>query len=158
MAVALAYMTAGLQFTQQNLGWNAEPNIATPQLTVDGGDLLLAFPLNHFVFKIFGRGDFGILRFVNCSSFRTDGTNDDTWFSGTCRYSRLAPAWGEFYEISGPDPSLAKIEGWIGIEGSSGDRHFLFYLRDNLFECFAEQWRFEAIPQNALMKLLAAQA
>jgi hypothetical protein len=102
MAHALTHMTAGLQFTRQNDGWNAEPNIATPQLTLDGGDLLLAFPLNHLVFKVFDRSDVGVLRFANCSRYRVDGTNDEAWYGGACRYSCLAPAWGEFYEISGP--------------------------------------------------------
>jgi hypothetical protein len=148
-------MTASLQFTQQNHGWNAEPNVATPQLTVDGGDLLLAFPLNHFAFEIFGRGDLGILRFVDCSKFRTDGTNDEAWYRGICRYSRLAPAWGEFYEISGDDPTIARIDDWVSIHSSLGDRHFLFYFRDNLFECFARQWRFEENWQNALLRLPA---
>jgi hypothetical protein len=149
-------MTGGLQFILQNHGWNAEPNIATPQLTVEGDDLLLAFPLNHFVFKVFGRGDVGILRFGDCSRFRTDGTNDDAWYGGICRYSRHAPAWGEFYEVSGPDPTLTGIDDWINISGAAGDRHFLFYFRDNLFECFAKGWQFDPSPRNALLKLPAA--
>lgn len=149
-------MTAGLQFILQNHGWNAEPNIATPQLTVEGCDLLLAFPLNHFVFKVFSHGDVGILRFGDCSRFRTDGTNDDAWYGGTCRYSRKAPAWGEFYEVSGSDPTLDGIDDWISIRGAAGDTHFLFYFRDNLFECFAKGWRFDPSPRNALLKLPAA--
>jgi hypothetical protein len=156
MAHALTHMTAGLQFTRQNDGWNAEPNIATPQLTLDGGDLLLAFPLNHLVFKVFDRSDVGVLRFANCSRYRVDGTNDEAWYGGACRYSCLAPAWGEFYEISGPDPTLAGIDDWSEVKGSSGTRHFLFYFRDNLFECFAEQWQFEPVSKNALLRLSAA--
>ena len=145
-------MTDGLQFTRQNQGWNAEPNIATPQLTVEGGDLLLAFPLNYFVFNNFGRGDIGVVRFLDCSKFRIDGTNDEAWYSGDCRYSRLAPAWGEFYEISGVDPTLAGVDDWVSMSGS-GERHFLFYFRDNMFECLADRWQFDPTSQNALLKI-----
>ncbi|MCW2019395.1 UNVERIFIED_ORG: hypothetical protein M2179_001363 [Bradyrhizobium japonicum] len=43
------------------------------------------------------------------------------------------PAWGEFYEIAGPDPHLMDPLDWrIASGGSTSSRHFLFYFRDDV--------------------------
>ena len=55
----------------------------------------------------------------------------------------IAPAWCDFYEVKGdlridsdPDPSE-----WVTLRSPSlKSRHFLFYLRDETFECDAESW------------------
>ncbi|WP_246650078.1 hypothetical protein [Rhizobium laguerreae] len=46
------------------------------------------------------------MRFVGCSRWRWDSTNDHEWYKvdGHGRYSGVAPRWGEFYELMGPDP------------------------------------------------------
>jgi hypothetical protein len=66
---------------------------------------------------------------------------------GKGRYARLAPAWGEFYEIKGEDPQLNNPEDReeIGADRPTS-RHFLFYLRDEAFECVAESWSFARAP------------
>lgn len=138
-----------LLFHKQNNGWNADPNAVEPKLVVMHGNLLLAFPLNPYIGP-FEEGDWGHLRFGNCSRFRIDGTNDHAWFGGQCRYSRVAPEWGEFYELTGNDPTLEYVTDWIHMAGSTGERHFLFYFRDNMFECFASDWKFDDIETNAL--------
>ena len=63
---------------------------------------------------------------------------------GQCRYSRLAPAWGEFYELSGQDELRLAPNDWqVPAEPGVGDCHFLFYFRDETFECLAADWRFQ---------------
>jgi hypothetical protein len=147
-------MDTGLRFTQLNHNWNANPNVATPEVEPDGEDIVVSFLLNPFQFEQFARDDIGVLRFRNCSRYRIDPTNDHAWFSGQCRYSKLAPAWGEFYELSGDDPTLVDIRDWIVVANETeSSRHFLFYFRDEMFECFAESWEFERIESNALLRL-----
>jgi hypothetical protein len=87
--------------------------------------------------------------------FRLGPTNDEAWYLGKCRYSRLAPAWGEFYEIMGPDPLIDAVDDWkvVGTSSSKANRHFLFYLRDSTFEAVAEDWTLEPRADNALMPL-----
>ena len=142
-----------LSFRKLNEGWNAEPNAPFPRVAVLGGDVVIRFLLNPFQFTNFAEDDEGLLRFINCSRYRLGSTNDEGWYRGQCRYSRLAPEWGEFYEITGPDTHLMDPTDWkIASSVSNPSRHFLFYFRDETFECIAADWTFERVPENALIQ------
>lgn len=130
----------GVSFYQLNHGWNAEPNAPDPQIEIVGNDLLLSFDLNAFQFEEFNEGDRGILRFTNCSRYRLGHTNDEGWYVGQCRFSRLAPEWGEFYRIKGDLDSFPDPGDWVQIAPVCPlQKHFLFYFRDNTFECDADE-------------------
>jgi hypothetical protein len=139
-------------FLQLNVGWNAEPNAPDPQVEVLGKDILLRFHVNPFQFKEFEEDEIGFLRFLNCVRFRLGPTNDDGWYQGQCRFSKVAPEWGEFYEITGDDTSTIGPTDWHPVSTTStGElRHFLFYFRDNTFECVAERCVIEPRNDNAL--------
>jgi hypothetical protein len=148
-------MSTQLSFLKLNEGWNAQPNAPYPRVVVLGHDVILRFLLNPYQFKQFAEDDEGVLRFVDCSRYRLGATNDEGWYLGQCRYSRSAPAWGEFYEIAGPDPHLMDPMDWKIANGvSNPPRHFLFYFRDETFECIAADWTFERVPENALIQRL----
>jgi len=129
------------QFAKLNEDWNAEPNAPYPKVAIEGGDVLLSFDMNSFQFPQYSEGDRGTLRFSECSRYRLGPTNDEGWRKGQCRFSRLAPQWGEFYEIQG-DLMLDELcEPWVTVGPSkTKQRHFLFYLRDETFECDAASW------------------
>lgn len=138
-------------FTKLNDGWNAEPNAPSPCVEMRGRDLLLSFYLNPFAFPKFTNGDVGVLRFRECVSYRLGPTNDEGWYSGQCRYSSLAPKWGEFYEISGDESRRDLPTDWRrSFDDAQGCKHYLFYLRDETFECISKSWEPEAVPENAL--------
>lgn len=144
-----------LKFLQLNDGWNAEPNAPTPIASRQGDDVLLEFYVNPWQYPAFSKLEKGILRFSSVSKFRLGGANDEGRYLGQCRYSKLAPAWGEFYEISGPDPLAHDGDDWQHVSTMKCEaRHFLFYLRDETFEAFALGWQFESMPNNALTRLL----
>lgn len=144
-------------FKQLNHGWNAEPNAPAPVLELDGPDLLLRFFLNPFQFKQFEEEDVGVVRFHDCSRYRLGPTNDEGWYRGQCRYSASAPAWGEFYEVMGEDLRLDEPTDWVTAIGAPYPaRHFLFYLRDNTFECIASDWSFGPEPSNALRRVFGS--
>jgi len=84
------------------------------------------------------------VRFEGCSKYRITGLNDEGWHLGQCRFSRLAPAWGELYEIAGDTNDDAEQTPWIAMEGS-GSRHFHFYLRDETLEVKAQDWSMRII-------------
>ncbi|MGY4505425.1 hypothetical protein ACVWYH_009382 [Bradyrhizobium sp. GM24.11] len=150
-------MSMELSFRKLNEGWSAEPNAPSPRVTSSGHDVLLRFLLNSFRLASFAEEDEGILRFENCVRYRLGATNDEGWYRGQCRYSKLAPGWGEFYEIAGPDPHLMDPVDWKLAGGAStSSRHFLFYFRDETFECIAADWTFEPVPENALIHKLRA--
>ncbi len=146
-------------FTKLNAGWNAEPNGQTPQIFFEGKDLLFAFFLNDLVYPEYQAAESGVLRFSDCWRYRIGRPNDEGWYRGQCRFSRLAPAWGEFYEVDGellldwvPDPEAFRTREiqldprplrWVAIgERGASSRHFLFYLKDQTFECDAADWSF----------------
>lgn len=142
-------------FRKLNLDWNADPNSPDPQVRVEGNDVVLTFEVNAYVYPQFNEGDLAELRFSNCCTYRLGGTNDEGWFRGQCRFSGIAPSWGEFYEVFGDlklDISPPNWEGrrraiqWMyNGEVRTGLRHFLFYMKDQTFECDAESWSFQMI-------------
>ena len=128
-------------FVQLNDGWNAEPNAPDPRAKVDGVDLVLSFWLNTWKFPRYKEGDVGMLRFRRCSRYCLGSTNDEGWYRGQCRFSGVAPRWGEFYEVRGDLRLPLCPNDWIHLSPpSTASRHFLFYLRDGTFECDAEGW------------------
>jgi hypothetical protein len=133
-------------FNQLNEGWNAEPNAPSPSIEVQGEDVVLEF-------HDFEEEEVGILRFVRCERYRLGPFNDEGWYSGQCRFSKTAPKWGEFYAVHG-DPALLDVpEDWRPIrQHSDSMRHFLFYFRDQTFECVAEQCVIELSIDNSLQR------
>ena len=131
-------------FQRLNDGWNAEPNSPDPAVQVDGRDVVLTFSANPYVFPRFAEGQRLGLRFTGARKYRLGGTNDEGWYLGQCRFSGVAPKWGEFYEVSGDLKLPQAPDDWqiVGDTRTAG-RHFLFYLKDVTFECEADDWVLE---------------
>jgi hypothetical protein len=138
------------RFTKLNERWNAEPNAPDPQATVVGGDVHLDFRLNEFQFPELARFKGGRLIFKNATRFRMGRVNDEGWYRGQCRFSKLAPAWGEYYEVQGDLVPDRPPDDWHAVGGSvcESPRHFLFYFRDEEFECDAEDWEVQFIEHE----------
>ena len=136
-------------FRHLNEGWNAEPNSPEPKVQIAGGEVLVTFLMNPFKFKEFTPEDIGRLRFSSCHRYRLGPTNDEGWYRGQCRFSKLAPQWGEFYEVAG-DLRLSECpKDWVEIgPAADNSRHFLFYFRDQTFECDAVDWSFELLKTD----------
>jgi hypothetical protein len=141
-------------FCRLNKNWSAEPNAPDPTIAIDGDDVVLSFFLNPFLYPDFHQKDRGLLRFIQCERYRLGSTNDEGWYTGQCRFSKTAPAWGEFYLVEGDATLLEAPKDWRLMASRSGAiRHFLFYFRDNTFECVATRCIFEPSEDNALLRL-----
>lgn len=128
-------------FRQLNDRWNAEPNAPDPTVRVEGASVVLDLVANSFHFSEFTEGHRISVRFFNAWRYRLGRTNDEGWYMGQCRFSKDAPAWGEFYEVSGDLKLTDCPEDWVVVGVPPGTlRHFLFYLRDETFECEADDW------------------
>lgn len=128
-------------FEQLNIGWNAEPNAPEPRIELTGTELRLYFLVNPFQFPAYAEGEIATLRFSDCWRYRLGPTNDEGWYRGRCRFSRLAPSWGELYEVRGDLLEPAAPDDWHQIAPKpTQSRHYLFYLRDQTFECDATRW------------------
>lgn len=126
-------------FTRLNEDWNAHPNAPNLRLDERGQTLLARMKPNPYAYRQYEKIAEITINFGSCAKYRVTPVNDEGWYGGQCRFSGLAPSWGEFYEISGDtrddmDPSV-----WKEMEGM-GTRHFHFYLRDETLEVKAQGW------------------
>ena len=127
-------------FRKLNDGWNAEPNDPAEAIIVHGNAVELSFALNPWAFHA-TVGDRATLRFSRCVRWRLGAPNDEGWYRGQGRYDTATHSWGEFYEIVDPAPPVGEPSDWHILDGEcEHPRHFLFYLRDNTFECYASEW------------------
>jgi hypothetical protein len=133
-------------FSKLNTDWNAEPNAPNPQVQLWQGDVVLSFLLNPFLYPQFKEEDVGQLRFQNCWRYRFGSVNDEGWYRGQCRFQQTRTRGGEFYEVSG-DLLLEKCANdWVEVRPETeAQKHFLFYFRDEEFECDAESWSFTVL-------------
>lgn len=132
------------RFEQLNAGWNADPNAPYPRPKLTGETLCVDLRPNFFQTPDIKETDMLRLRFGNCSKFRLTPVNDHGWSLGQCRFSGLAPQWGEFYELTGNTHDDRDPTPWC-LGSGSGQRHFHFYLRDETLEVKAGGWSKEVI-------------
>jgi hypothetical protein len=139
-------------FYKLNEGWNADPNAPRPAIEVQGEDIVLKFLINPFQFPEFEKNEIGVLRFVRCRRYRLGPPNDEgTWVNADL--AKLAPEWGEFYMVQGDAALLEAPEDWQCVRPHSGaGRHFLFYFRDDTFECVAQRCIIEPSGDNSLQR------
>jgi hypothetical protein len=129
-----------ITFTQLNHGWNAEPNDPAEAVIVRGDVVELSFVLNSWEFEA-EEGSRAALIFRQCIRWRLGSPNDEGWYRGQCRFDTSTHSWGEFYEIVDPIHAMPEPTDWQIVTAERQQvRHFLFYLRDNTFECFARDW------------------
>nr|WP_210333788.1 hypothetical protein [Mesorhizobium sangaii] len=122
-----------------NSDWNAEPNAPNVELTVEGDTVQLVFLLNSWAYDA-STGETGTLRFIGCSRWRWDSTNDYAWFAGKGLYGKQAPKWGEFYEVIGDSRPIGEDDWEVLSSDEPESRQFLFYFRDDTIEVIAEDW------------------
>ncbi|MDO6800613.1 hypothetical protein [Shimia thalassica] len=126
-------------FTRLNEDWNAHPNDVGLKIEQNGQTLLAHMRPNPYVYREYENVPALTVYFKGCERYRVTPVNDHGWYDGQCRFSGLAPSWGEFYEISGNTRDDMDPTPWITMEGS-GTRHFHFYLRDEALEVKALEW------------------
>ena len=125
-------------FVHLNKDWNAEPNAPEPMVSVSGDKLVVEFLVNPWAYEGFEEGDKARLEFSGCKRYRIGNINDYGWYRGQCRFSKLVREWGEFYEVQGDSLFEQCPDDWEDVGLGEGLKHFLFYFRDNEFECQAD--------------------
>jgi len=140
------FVESYMEFTQLNIDWNADPNAPCPLIKISDSDLLLSFHMNVMRFNNYSSDDFGILEFHNCIQFRMGEPNEEGWFCHEGdRYKQHGIEWGEFYCIGDSDwqanfgEPVYKRESPLTFNELC---HYLFYFRDETFECVAENYDF----------------
>lgn len=126
-------------FTRLSTNWNAHPNDPNLRIETDGSMLVTHMRPNPYVYRAYTDIPAISLRFTDCASYRVTAVNDEGWYAGQCRFSGLAPSWGEFYEVTGDAKDEMDPTPWMPMTGS-GARHFHFYFKDETLEVKAQDW------------------
>ena len=141
-------MDKQIRFIQLNEGWNADPNAPEPKIEISGTILKLSFGLNYFEFDEFTDTDIGILTFIDCLQYRIGPPNDEGFYrDGQSRFRKYGVQWGEFYRIENSDWPH-EFPDKIVISEFKEQReyfHFLFYFRDETFECIGKEYSFKVV-------------
>jgi len=143
-----------MKFKRLNNGWDAEPNAPMPviELLKAVSVIKLSFYLNSFIHEDVEEEDKGILEFNNCYQYRIGATNDEGFYRGQCRFYKIGIVWGNFYNIINStwrtDFPSDKIMGDSTLINNPNLNHYLFYFRDETFECIAESYTFMIIRNN----------
>ena len=136
-------------FTQLNNSWNAEPNAPDPQAAWEDDSLIVRFRMNSFQFPEYDEDDIGELVFEGCTRYRIGTVNDEGWYRDQGRFGCNGHRWGEFYEVAGGlSPDMTPDDWVVRCEDGEDRRHFLFYFRDEDFECVARGWRLRIIKRH----------
>jgi hypothetical protein len=144
-----------LEFIKINENWNAEPNAPMPTIEVIGSNLILSFYLNAFISEEFDEEDLGVLEFNNCLQYRLGAPNEDGFYIyNKSRYKKYGVQWGEFYLVQNSDwqinfPEPVFIDNSIKNEKLN---HYLFYFRDETFECVSLSYSFKVIKANCPLR------
>ena len=141
-----------MKFIQLNHNWNKDPVEPPISIEIDGAVLKLSFYMNTLLYQGFDENDVGVLEFHNCFQYRLGKPNDEGFFIyGESRYARFGVKWGEFYlvqdsdwETSFPEPIF--VEKNLNVETLN---HYLFYFKDETFECIAEDFNFH-VQKNVM--------
>ncbi len=142
-------MSSEITFEQLNIGWNAEPNAPELQIKVVGTDVVIEFYLDAYLYTQFREGDKARIVFHDCFQYRNGDPNDEGFYSyGQSRFKKYGVKWGEFYRVQNskwekefPDPVMVS-------ETKAERNHYLFYFRDETFECIAASYTMEIIPAS----------
>jgi len=134
-----------MTYTQITTDWNADPNDPQVQLIVDKDSVSLEFYLNNFLFDNYHEGDKAKVFFINCHKYSFNNMNDEGYYRGQYRYNNAELPWGEFYKLN----TDWKIDFPIRhkmLNDSPDSRklnHYIFFFKDNTFECVAETYELE---------------
>ena len=144
--------TRKINYIQITKDWNADPVSPEIELKVDGIDLIMDIYLNHFQFDKYQEGDKVKILFKNCAEYSLNTCNDEGFYYGQYRIKPTELEWGEFYEIkSGLDRKLPNPIKKI--QNDNSDRkHFIFFFKDETFECLASNYYLDFYNEKVLKK------
>ena len=138
-----------IEYIQITTNWNADPVLPKIELTIDRTDLIMDIYLNHYVFDNFEKGYKVKIRFKDCTLYSLNTCNDEGYYYGQYRTNPNELPWGEFYEIicgldrNMPNP-IVKIA-----DDNSDKKHFIFFFKDETFECIASEYELEFYNEKA---------
>lgn len=129
-------------FIQISTNWDADSVNPQVNLQIDRADLIMD------IYTKFTEGNKVKIKFNNCAEYSLNTCNDEGYYYGQYRTNPTNLPWGEFYEIiSGLDRNYP--EPIIKIQADkTNKRHFIFFFKDETFECLADDYDLEFYNEN----------
>ncbi|MBL7869463.1 MAG: hypothetical protein JNM71_15715 [Flavobacterium lindanitolerans] len=133
-------------FKKLNNDFDADPNAPDPKISLLGNHVVLSFSLNSFLWDNVSEGETGTLTFLNCLQYRLGKPDSDSYHR--YRYYQSDVEYFDFYLVENSTwikdfPIDKKIHNSsILNEFRSKLKHFVFFFRDNTFECVATGYSF----------------
>ena len=123
----------GTTFKKLNEDWDVEAGAPEPSVRTDESGLTLTFFLRSSLNSRLREYDRGEIFFPNCWRYRLGYPNDEGWDRGHCRFRCWAPAWGDFYEVTG-DLLDNAVKDWVSVKPTrlESSRHFLLLQGRNV--------------------------
>lgn len=134
-----------MTYTQFTIDWNADPNSPGVELVIGGTSVLIDFFVNYFIYDNFNEGDKAKITFFHCHKYCFNSMNDEGYFMGQYRYKYTDLPWGQFYKLN-TDWETDFPVGQITLNETVDKRklhHYIFFFKDNTFECVAENYQLE---------------
>ena len=136
-----------MKYVKLSTNWNADPNSPNEKIVIESNRVTLEFNMNYYIYDHFKEGDRGHIKFEGCHKLSYNTTNDEGYFRGQYRFNQLELPWGQFYEVESDwENNFHKNNIVLGYRFPQIKyKHFIFFLRDNTFECIAENFKFIGI-------------
>jgi hypothetical protein len=133
-----------MKFTMLNRNWNSEPTVPDLNVSMIEGGVRLSFVLNSNDYEHIDEGDRGIVELNEVYAYRLVPTDREAFLKDEFRFKNNQLPWGEFYEImNSGKKNFPQEKTLLDGEVDKNDlRHFIFFFRDQIFECLAIEYRF----------------
>lgn len=134
-----------MKYLKLNKNWNAEPNAPAPEISKTEEGIQLTFLLNSNLYQHIDENDRGTLAFSEVYAYRLGATNEEGYSRGQFRFKNEKLPWGAFYELSNSNWQKDFPDDQVLLDASIKKnqlRHFIFFLKDQTFECLAVDCKF----------------
>lgn len=133
-------------YIKLNLDFDAEPNAPSPEVSITGSNLNLKFLLNPFLWENVKDDEQAELHFNGVLKYRLGGPGSDN-FKDFRYYDEEIDNYG-FYQIKNSnwmrnfplDEKTVSKDEPNSLKNNS--KHYVFFFRDNTFECIADGFKF----------------
>nr|WP_299382190.1 hypothetical protein [Allomuricauda sp.] len=132
-------------YVKLNFDFDAEPNAPSPDISINDSTLILKFLLNPFLWDNVEDDEQAELHFYDVLKYRLGGPGSDN-FSDFRYYDEGIDNYG-FYHLKNSywTKDFPLDEKVVSEEPNSENgvfKHYVFFFRDNTFECIAEDFKF----------------
>ena len=137
-----------MKYKKLNRNWNSAQVNANAEISMADEILNLTFNLDPFKYEHIDEGDKGVLEFFKVYAYQLLPIDKESYMSGQFRFSNSQLPWGEFYELTGSNWKKNFPEDKVLVDGSlnsKGQRHFILFFPDTIFECVAEDYKYRFI-------------